>query len=610
MGQLLLLLFLGSLLVYLLAKINRIFGVLLNLGLSIYAFYELFIIRVGTSEKIFSLIPNQGGVLTYTELSKFFGLVSMIVILSTSIFLVNWLPKQKFPNTFVFLFTLVMASSLGIFFSGDLLTLYVFWEIMLLSSLLLVPMGKEDSKKAAVNYLVISLIGSYMYLYATFILWDKYGTLNINSLIQKLSDEPSNLLKWSVLLLITAAGIAKSGVFPLHTWLRLTHGTAPDAFSAVLSGQLVKMGSYVSILAVAIFPTLKMFPAFYSGIPLFNYLLILFGAVSIIVGTLMAIKQNDMKMLIAYSTVANGGYILIGIATMDKIGFAGGLFHVFNHAIAAAMIFLSFSAVVYRTKTTKIDEMGGLIWRMPFTFITYLVGIISLAGIPPMGGFISKWMIFVVLVKKGMFLTAAVAFIGSVGSFLYVFRPLAGVFLGQLKSRHKDIKEVPIFMLIPMLFLVILTIFFGIVPGPLLNGISAVESELGIQPIEHTATIIKSSVGQWNTLTVFTMFSVGFIIAFILYIMFPKAKQIPLSNQYTAGEFLYNYDLYHYATKFYGFFERLYEKHPSLEKLYEMFGKFFKDLGEFFNRWFYLASPSAYVFWISVVILVIFWVRW
>jgi len=610
MIQLLLILFIGSVLVYFLTKLNKILGILVNLGLSMYAFYKLFSIKVGSSEDIFSLIPNQNGLLTYTELSKFFAVISMIVIISVSIFLINWLSKQKYPNAFNFFYMLAVASSLGVFFSGDLLTLYVFWEIMLLSSLMLVPMGKEESKRAAMNYLVVSLIGSYMYLYAAFMLWNKYGTLTIQKLIQKLLSEPSMMFKWGVVLLIAAAGIAKSGVFPLYTWLRLTHGTAPDAFSAVLSGQLVKMGSYVLALTIAVFPSLKMFPALYGGIPIFNYLLIAFGATSIIIGTLMAIKQNDMKMLIAYSTVANGGYILIGIATVDKIGFAGGLFHVFNHAIAAAMIFLSFAAVVYRTKTTKIDEMGGLIWRMPLTFITYLVGIISLAGIPPTSGFISKWMIFVVLVKKGMFITAAITFIGSVGSFLYVFRPLAGVFLGQLKSKHKDIKEVPIFMLIPMLFLVLLTLFFGVVPGPILGGITAVEKELGIVPIEHTLTIIKSSVGQWNTLTVFTMFAVGFIIAFILYIMFPKAKQIPLTDQYTAGEFLYNYDLYHYATKFYGFFERLYEKHPSFEKLYEMFGKFFKDLGEFFNRWFYAASPSAYIFWVSLITLVIFWVRW
>lgn len=609
MSQLLLILFIGSFLVYLLTRMNWIIGVLANIGLAIYSFYRLFTFKVGTSESIFSLIVNQNGTLVYSELSKFFGIISLIVAISVYFFLINWLEKQKNRAVFNFFLALITASTLGVFFSGDLLTLYIFWEIMLLFSVLLVQMGKEDSKKAALNYLTISLIGSYMYLYAVFMLWNRYGTLVIKDIVQKISVETS-IFKWAVLILIAAAGIAKSGIFPLHTWLRTTQGSSPDAFSAILAGQLEKLGAYMLVLTVAVFPSLKMFPVLYGGIPVFNYVLIVLGMISILIGTLMAIKQNDMKMLIAYSTVSNSGYILIGLATMDKIGFAGGLFHAFNHAIASVMIFLSFAAVIYRTKTSKIDEMGGLIWKMPLTFITYLVGIISLAGIPPMSGFISKWMIFVVLVKKGMFLTAAAAFIGSVGSFLYVFRPLAGVFLGQLKSKHKDVKEVPIFMLIPMLVLVVITVFFGVIPGPVLNMITAVEKELNIQPLEHTMTVIKSSVGQWNTLTVFTMFAVGFIIAFILYMMFPKAKRIPLTNQYTAGEFLYNYDLYHYSTRFYAFFERLYEKHPSVEKLYEMFGKFFKDIGEFLNRWFYSASPSAYLLWFSIVLLAIFWVRW
>jgi NADH-quinone oxidoreductase subunit M len=324
----------------------------------------------------------------------------------------------------------------------------------------------------------------------------------------------------------------------------------------------------------------------------------------------MAIRQNDMKQLIAYSSVANGGYILIGLATMDGIGFAGGLFHVFNHAIISVMVFLSFAVVILRTGTSKIDEMGGLIWKMPFTFVTYLVGIISLAGIPPTSGFISKWMIFNSLVRNGMFVTAAVTFIGSIGSFLYVFRPLAGVFLGQLKKKHYEIKEGSTIMLIPMLLMVLLTVLMGVFPKPILDLIVSVENELGISPLKHSGTIIYTPLGQWNTLTVFTMFAVGFIIAFVIYLILPKPKKVDLTNQYTGAEFLYNYDLYHYATGFYRFIERLYDKHPSFEKLYEMVATFFKSVGDIVTNIVYKLGPAGYVFWISIVILLIYWVRW
>ncbi|EKF49266.1 NADH dehydrogenase subunit M [Thermosipho africanus H17ap60334] len=600
----------GSLISYLLTKANKVLGSIFNFLLSAYALYYVWNIEIGHTEKLFSIlgVDNQ---IVVTSLGKFFAIVSFIVFTSVAFFAIDWIRfKPKNPAAFNTFYLLTSVGSLGVFFANDLITLYIFWEIAVLGSFLIVPMGNKQSKEAAVTYVIMSAIGSYMYLFATFSIFNRYGVVSFKEVIINLLNEPSTLYKWFVVLFIAAAGIAKSGIFPLHTWLKKVHGNAPDAFSAVFSGQLVKLGSYVLAISLAVFPSIKMFMPFYQGIPILNYLLIWLGNISIIVGTFMAIRQNDMKYLIAYSSVANGGYILVGLATLDSIGFAGGLFHVFNHAIISVMVFLSFAVVIHRTGTTKIDEMGGLIWRMPWTFVTYLVGIIALAGIPPTSGFISKWMIFNTLVRHGMFVTAAIAFIGSVGSFLYVFRPLAGVFLGQLKKKHYDLKEGSIIMLIPMLLMVVLTILMGIYPKPILDLIISVENELGIKPLQYVGTIIKTPLGQWNTLTVFVMFAVGFIIAFIIYLLSPKAKKVELTNQYTGGEFLYNYDLYHYATGFYRFIERLYDKHPSFEKLYEMIGVFFKSIGDFVTGLIYKPSPSGYIFWISIVILILYWVRW
>jgi len=601
----------GSVVSYLITKANRIVGAIFNFLLTFYALFVLWNLEIGHTEKLFSILEGVENTFKVSSLGKYFSIISLIVISLISFFIIEWIRKKPSRPAAFNAFVLIMSAGIiGVFFSNDLLTLYIFWEIAVLGSFLIVPMGKEDSKKAAVIYVVTSAIGSYMYLFATFSIYNKYGILEFDQVSRFLLNEPSNLFKWFIILFIASAGIAKSGIFPLHTWLRITHGNAPDAFSAILSGQLVKMGSYVLAISLSVFPSTKLLASFYSGVPLLNYILIWLGDISIIIGTFMAIRQNDMKQLIAYSSVANGGYILVGLGVMNSIGYAGGLFHVFNHAIAAAMIFLSFAAVVYRTGTTKIDEMGGLIWKMPWTFVTYLVGIISLAGIPPTSGFISKWMIFNALLTKGMFVTLTITFIGSVGSFLYVFRPLAGVFLGQLKKKHYEVKEVSPVMLIPMLVLTLLTLFIGVYPKPVLDFIVSIENSLGIKPIEYSGTIIKTSLGQWDTLTVFTMFAVGFIIALVLYIIFPRGKKVELTDQYTGGEYLFNYDLYHYATGFYRFLERLYDKHPSFEKLYGMLVSFFKSMGEIINELFYKVSPSGYVFWISIVILILFWVRW
>lgn len=604
MQNLIIYLSVGSLVGYLLSKLNKHIGPIVLFVLSMYSIFFLWNFPTDTMENLFGF----ENVLKFTAMSKYFSILSLIVFASFAFFNISWISKAKNPHAFNALSIITLLGTLGVFFSSNLIALYIFWEIAVLGSLFIVPMGKEESKKATIWYIVISSIGTYMFLYGLFMLYSKYNTFDIFEIAQQLPNESTGF-KWAVLVLLLGAGIAKSGIFPLHTWLRNVHGNAPDTFSAVLSGQLVKMGAYILALVLTVFPVSAMFSEFYNGVNILSYLLIWLGNISILIGTMMAIKQNDMKMLIAYSTVANGGYILIGLATLDKVGYAGGLFHVINHALAATMIFLSFAAVVYRTGTTKIDELGGLIHRMPVTFVTYLVGIISLAGIPPTSGFISKWMIFQSLVSRGMFVTEMFTFVGSIGSFLYVFRPLAGVFLGQLKSKHKDVKEAPAFMTIPMIILVGLTVLWGIFPQQVLIWITDIQKEFGMEPFQFEGTKLMTNMGYWDTWTVFVMFAVGFIIAAVIYILMPKGKKIPLEDQYTSGEFLHNYDLYHYASKFYAFFEREYEGHPSFENLYLSFVNALKAIGKGID---YLTrrTASAYLFWAAIVLVLIIWVRW
>jgi len=604
MQSLILYLGIGALVGYFLSKINKHLGPIVLFVLSIYALYVVWQMPTGTNEALFGFED----VLRFTALSKYLSIISLIVFASFGFFNIAWISKAKRPAAFNALSILTLLGTLGVFFSSHFIVLYMFWEIAVLASLFIVPMGKEESKKATVWYIVISSIGTYLFLYGIFMLYSKYSTFDIFEIGKYIQNETVGF-KWAVVLLLLAAGIAKSGIFPLHVWLRNVHGNAPDTFSAVLSGQLVKMGSYLIALVLSVFTIANMFAEFYNGVNILSYVLIWLGNISILIGTLMAIKQNDMKMLIAYSTVANGGYILIGLATLHQVGYAGGLFHIINHALAATMIFLSFAAVVYRTGTTKIDELGGLIHRMPVTFVTYLVGIISLAGIPPTSGFISKWMIFQSLVSKGMFVTEMFVFIGSIGSFLYVFRPLAGVFLGQLKNKDKNVKEAPVVMQIPMIILTALTVLWGVFPQQVLVWITDVQKEFGMKQFEFEGTVLKTSMGYWDTWTVFVMFAVGFIIAAVIYIIMPKGKKIPLEDQYTSGEFLHNYDLYHYATKFYVFLEREYEGHPSFEDWYLAIVNAMKGIGKFID---YLArrTASAYLFWTAVVLALIMWVRW
>ncbi|ACM23535.1 proton-conducting transporter membrane subunit [Thermotoga neapolitana] len=613
-----------SVVVYFISKMNWKLGTIVNFLVGLFSMFYVFTLKIGFSETI--VLFGQKLYFEWTDVSFYFSMVSLMVIVAIMFFSIRWLETQRYRAAFNMFVLMVTAGSLGVFMAADLITLYIFWEIAVLSSLLVVPMGKEEAKRAAVVYAVMSAVGTYAFLYGAFLIYQRYGTFRISSVVQSMVNDTSTGFKLAVFLLLSLAGIAKSGIFPLHTWIRKTYALSPDAFSSILSGQLSKLGNYIFTLVIAVVPSLKVFSDLivYSNVPLPNYLLITLGNISIVIGTLMAIKQDDMKMLMAFSSVANGGYILVGLGTMDPLGFEGGMFHIFNHAVASAVIFMAFAAVIYRTKTSKISEMGGLIHKMPITFLAYLFSIISLAGIPPMSGFISKWMIYQALVRKGMFITAFLAFFGSIGSFLYVFRPLAGVFLGQLPKKYREVREAPVVMLVPMALLVLVSFFLGVWPFPVLQTIENIRMDLGVATsfkiVDRENWLIRGFAGSWNTVLVFSLFLTGFVVAYILYSLFPRARKVDLMaphreegtplNVYTGGEFIYSPDLYHYNTNFYAGFERMYRNHPSWEGITSAIGKLFHDIGEWFHRWFFASSASVYTFWVVATLLLIFWVRW
>jgi len=255
-----------------------------------------------------------------------------------------------------------------------------------------------------------------------------------------------------------------------------------------------------------------------------------------------------------------------------------------------------------------MSELGGIIHKMPITYTVYLISIISMAGIPPMMGFISKWLLFQALAKQGFFFVAATMFFGSVGSFLYVFRPLSVVFLGQLKPEHEEVKEAPIGMLIPMFILSAITLFYGILPNSLVEYTAKIESALGFDSVIETAGLaIKGNNGGLHAPLIFVIFAFGFIIALLIFLLAPKSRKVKLMDTYTAGEFIYTPSLYHAGYSYYAPFERLYEKHPNIVAFYEGLVERVKDLGNFIRYAFFSRWPSRSVLFILLTMILLMW---
>jgi len=334
-------------LAYFLTKLNKKLGAWVTVIASILALVAMYLLKsdIGMTQSLAFLDFK------ITDYGWFFSVIMLAVFACVSFFNIYWMDKMVHPAGYNALYLLALVGTLGAFLAKDFIVLFVFWETIVWASMFIIPFGK--SRVASVVYYAFSAFGSLCMLFGIMYLYSNTGTFVIEDALAKAALNPTTALV--AFITIGIAGMVKLGVFPFHLWLPRAHGNAPDTFSPILSGGLVKAGGFAVFLVVAVMPSYEAFASqiHINGIPLTNFIFIALGAVSIIVGTLMAIKQDDFKRLIAYSSVANAGYIIIGIAIGDSLSIGGAFMHIFAHALASAAAFLSAAAVSYRTGTTK-----------------------------------------------------------------------------------------------------------------------------------------------------------------------------------------------------------------------------------------------------------------
>jgi len=601
--ELLILFLVGTgILAYVLTKINTTLGSIFTIFAVMFVFVSLagygFNLNLDTTVNI---IPGMS--FTNTYLGFYFVIIIVFVYLMVSFFHPYYLNEYKYKDSYNLLFLLSLAGILGAFYTDNFLQLFFFFELIIWTTMFLIPQGK--SREAAVSYFGFSIAGSVAMLLGIFMIYNANGgSFEIASGLAALNGTTSIF----VFALFSIAAFAKLGSFPLHIWLPIAHGNAPHPFSPVLSGALVKLGAFIGILAlIRIVPATGTINAI--GMHIGQYIVAILGSLSIIFGTLMAIKEDDAKKLLAYSSMSHGGYILVAFSMLNSMALAGGFYHILAHALASAGAFMAIAAVARATGTTKMKELGGMIHKMPITYLAYLVAIISMAGIPPMGGFISKWMIFQAVINKGMILVGIAVFFGSVGSFLYVFRPLAALFLGQEFKEYKGVKEAPLLMLIPTFIIMGLNVYTGVFPKAILDFINKIIIELGFSPVVVGQWgIISGSNGDLFPALISLVFMVGVVIAFIIFILLKKSRKVELMDTYTAANFVHDEHLLHYSVDFYAPLERLYEKQSHwMTTFYKALAMKVKELGKLGKYLFMSKNISVTLFWIVAIIIFLLW---
>jgi len=494
-------------------------------------------------------------VLRLNMLSWLFAITITVVGALSIIFSLSYIRTREKTDFYFFEMALVNAAMLGIVLAGDLVSFYIFWEIMSWSAFLLISYNRGPALAAGMKYIIMSIIGSVCFLVGMLSIYVSFGTLNISQIAPVITSASSGY----ILFILTALGIAfgiKNAVLPFHTWLPDAHSEAPAPFSAVLSGILIKMGTYGFLLVLYLIVGLKLFVGLGSGIFSFHSVLCLLGAATIIIPTFIAMLQTDAKRLLAWSTVGQAGYIILGIAFGTNIALAGGIFHFFNHALFKALLFLAIGAVEFMTHTRDLDSLGGLAKKMPVVFIGTLVGICALIGVPLTNGFVSKWLIYKTLILEGSPFLAFFALAGTWGTMLYSYKLIHNVFLGQLPEKYKTIEKTPFSMQLPVVVLSVAILLFGILPGIPLKVIDSIGVSFGFEPLNVNLWGVASETGTLNTINIF---AAVLVVAALIWLIFRSAaKSVPVAqdDSYAAGAYVPK-DKYHYTVEFYNPFYRM-----------------------------------------------------
>ncbi len=431
------------------------------------------------------------GVLTLSfrggGLSAYFVVILSILGFCVSVYSVGYARHSSASWPSLLLYGIFVSSMYAVFYSANIPAFLVSWETMSLSSYFLVVSDTKnpESARAGLLYAVMTHIGTAFIMAAFMVMYFATGSLEFTAIKAGLSGA-GGLRSVIFVLALTGFG-TKAGIIPLHTWLPRAHPAAPSNVSALMSGVMIKSGIY-GILLVSL-DILGGQPTLWWGVAVLSA-----GAVSSVMGIMHALMERDIKRLLAYSSVENVGIILLGIGasmifsfnnlpSLAGLALAAALYHVFNHAVFKGLLFMGAGSAVHATGTKNMEEMGGLIKRMPWTGLFFLVGSVAICALPPFNGFMSEWLTFqslimgiktsVVLTKTFMLLAgAALALTGALAASSFV-KAFGITFLGVPRSQKAEgAHESSASMLLGMGILSLLCLLLGIFPGYMLRLIS------------------------------------------------------------------------------------------------------------------------------------------
>jgi len=384
--------------------------------------------------------------------------ISAIALLAARTSIENEIPESR-HSLFYIAWLLCMSGLLGITATGDAFNVFVFLEISSLATYTLIALGKDRRALwASFQYLVAGTIGATFILIGIGLMYVMTGTLNMADLTQRLPEVENTKTVFTAFAFFIVGVCMKLALFPLHLWLPNAYAFAPSIVTTFLAATATKVAVYVMIRFI--FDVFG-FEFSFTHFPLQEILMTL-GIAGIFVASIVAIFQDNLKRMLAYSSVAQIGYLILGISFASQTGVMATLLHMLNHGLMKGALFLSMAAIVYRMGVANLSQMHGIASRMPLTMAAFLIGGLSLIGVPLTVGFISKWYLVSAALENGWWPVAAAILLGSLLSVIYIWRVIEVTYFKSVTESTPVVKEAPFSILIPLWILVLANLYFGI----------------------------------------------------------------------------------------------------------------------------------------------------
>lgn len=397
---------------------------------------------------------------------------------------------------------------LGTILATNLIQFYVFFELMLVPSFFLVAFyGYGERKRIALMFFFWTHVGAVVLLLGLLAMGFFAGGFDYDTVMENAGKIPDQWLVLIVFSLVIGLGV-KMAAFVLHIWLPYAHSEAPTPISALLSPAMIGIGAY-GLLRL----WLELLVGDYSQYSIYIHL---WGLATMIYGGAMALMQDDIKRVLAYSSISQMGYILFGVGSESVLGITGGTLMYVSHGLGKAILFMMAGSIILQTGTRSMSKLGGLAGRMPYTAVIAMIGALTIMGIPPTSGFMAEWILFNGVLQSGVtnsdtlrIVAFGLGILATVLTAAYILWMYKRIFFGKIPEQYSKIKDSNRYVTVTMAALAAITLFLGIYPNPLLNPLTdyiqdMFSSDNTVLPLSNVSPVSLSSENHSNGLVVVT----------------------------------------------------------------------------------------------------------